>query len=440
VDVYGTLGDQMPISHLLTPGEPKSVSGSRRAFMGLGAGALAAGMVGRSAFSARPATASGTLSGRLRTPTTASAGQSPPVPPVLRSRRALQGAPPAQPPALPLSQGATTYDMAQEVAWLDSQHFAVGRWDGSMSIFAFETAQYVGPLMTTVVNSPADEGVQMIMPLPAAAIATSNDDASLSLWASRTGDWADLRLIGTPGYDASLGVATNGALFFAGRPPTLVVGHDSGYITLWSYDPRARTLELIKAVNLQNPTPVNPFNSHVIYGMTPLVVSGPTASVVAGSDDGYVSIVGVPSGNILSQTVFNPLAQRGINSVSALGNKLLVTNCSVGADDYNLWYFSINMSTWGIELIDKANLIIDTQLIQAFNFDTVWGRYTGGPCWFGSTEEGVLWMGTADTAIHVIGYDELNDRAVGAAVAFTGGPGRLAVVMDDLNQFVTGSS
>jgi len=397
-------------------------------------------MVGRSALPARPAAAPARSAAKLGTRGTASAGRHPPIPPALRSRLALEGAAPsAQAAALPLTQGGTTYDMAQEVVWLDSDHFAVGRWDGSMSIFAFETAQYAGPLMTTVVNSPAEEGVQMITPLPGAAIVTSNDAASLSLWASRTGDWADLRLIAAPSFDASLGVATNGALLPVGHPATLVVGHDSGYITLWSYDPRYRTLKLAKAVNLQNPNPVNPFGSHVIYGMTPLVLSGHAASVVAGSDDGYVSIVSVPSGNILSQTVFNPQAQRGINSVSVLGSKLLVTNCSVGADDHNLWYFSINMSTWGITLIDKANLIIDTQRIQVFNFDTVWGSYSGGPCWFGSTEEGVLWMGTADTAIHVIGYDGLNDRAVGAAVAFTGGPGRLAVVMDDLNQFVTGS-
>jgi hypothetical protein len=160
---------------------------------------------------------------------------------------------------------------------------------------------------------------------------------------------------------------------------------------------------------------------------------------VAGSDDGYVSIVAVPSGRILSQTVFNPAAQRGINSVSVTGNKLLVTNCSVGANDYNTWYFKIDMTTYALTLIDKTNLIIDTSLVQAFNFDAIWGNYSSGPCWFASTEEGVLWMGTADTSLNVIGYQNLSDRAFGAALAFTGGPGRLAVVIDDLNQFVTGS-
>jgi hypothetical protein len=298
----------------------------------------------------------------------------------------------------------------------------------------------VGPLITAVVNSPSEEGVQMITPLPRGTIATSNDSGSISLWASSASDWSGLQLAGGASYDPSLGVATNGAWFPAGRPSTLVVGHDSGYISLWSYNPSSHALNLIKSVNLQNPNPVNPFNSHVIYGMTPLVQSGPTATVVAGSDDGYVSIVAVPSGNVLSQTVFNPNAQRGINSVSVQGNKLLVSNCSVGPNDYNLWYFSINMSTWGITLIDKVNLIIDTSRVQVFNFDAIWGGYASGPCWFASTEEGVVWMGTADSALHVIGYQGLSDRAVGAALAYTNGPGRLVAVIDDLNQFVTGAT
>ena len=362
-----------------------------------------------------------------------------PVPPALRSQQALTGARPEQASAMPLTQGGTTYDMAQKVTWIDSEHFAVGRWDGSMSILAFQTAQYVGPVVTTVVNTPADEGVQMITPLPTHTIATSNDNASLSLWTSPTGQWTDLQAIAAPRYDASLGVATNGGWLPAGSPSTLVVGHDSGYISLWSYNPVDRTLTFRKSVNLRNPDPVNPFDSHAVYGMATLI-HGSSCVAVAGSDDGYVSLVAVPSGDILSQTVFNPSAQRGINSVSVRGNKLLVSNCSVGPHDYNLWYYSIQTSPWGITLHDKKNLIIDTRRTQVFNFDAIWGEYTSGPCWFASTEEGALWMGTADTGISVIGSQGLNDRAVGAALAYTNSPGRLAVVIDDLHRFITGAT
>lgn len=423
---------------------PSLTQVNRRSILRSGAVAVAAGAGGALAFPGVAASAAS--AGRAKSAAAAvraaryargSAATAGPVPPVIRSLRALGQA--EFNSTLPLTQGGTTFEFAQEVAWLDSEHFAVGRWDGSMSIFSFETAQFVGPLINTVVNAPGQEGVQMITLLPGNVIATSNDDTSLSLWLSPTGQWTDLVALGTRGYDSSLGVATNGAWLPVGTPSTLVVGHDSGYISLWSYSQRSHALSFIKSVNLQNPNPVNPFNSHVIYGMATLTQSGSAASIVAGSDDGYVSIVAVPSGRILSQTVFNPAAQRGINSVSVTGNKLLVTNCSVGANDDNTWYFTIDMSTYALTLVDKANLIIDTSLVQAFNFDAIWGSYSGGPCWFASTEEGALWMGTADTSLNVIGYQNLSDRAVGAALAFTGGPGRLAVVMDDLNQFITGS-
>jgi hypothetical protein len=414
--------------------------------------------VGRRSFLRGGAAALGTTAGALALPGLAAAATSPavpagraallagrrlgrahgpvPVPPAIRSRAALTAA--SQAPSLPLTQGGTTFEFAQEVTWLDGEHFAVGRWDGSMSIFSFETAPFTGPLINTVVNSPSAEGVQMITRLPSRAIVTSNDDSSLGFWVSPSGQWTDLRLTAAPGYDASLGVATNGAWLAAGDPSTLVVGHDSGYVSLWSYNPATRALTFRKAVNLQNPNPVNPFGSHVIFGMA-VFSSRPPGVVVAGSDDGFVSIVAVPGGAILSQTVFNPAAQRGINSVSVRGNKLLVSNCSVGPDDFNLWYFSIGSSPWGITLLDKKNLIIDTSRVQVFNFDTIWGAYSGGPCWFAATEEGVVWMGTADTSLGVIGNQSLDDRAVGAALAYQTGPGRLTAVIDDLNQFVTGA-
>ena len=95
--------------------------------------------------------------------------------------------------------------------------------------------------------------------------------------------------------------------------------------------------------------------------------------------------------------------------------------------------------TGQLTLVDRVNLIIDPAEVQSFNFETVWGSYSGGPCWFAGTEEGALWMGTATTAIDVIGYQPLNDGAIGAALDYTDGPGRLAAVIHNLQQFTTGA-
>lgn len=378
------------------------------------------------------------------TPLTSGQRAAPPIPPVLRSRNLLlHGTEAPSDTSLPITQNGTTYNLAQEVRWIDSNHFAVGRWDGTMSIFDFDTAPYVGALVTAAVSTPSSGGVQMVTLLPNSSIVTSNDTSSLSVWVSPSGNWSDLRLKCDVPYPSSLDVATSGSWFPSsapGQPSTLVVGHNSGYISIWALSPYTLQFQLLKTLNLQNPNPVNPFDSHVMYGMCPLIPSGPNATVVCGSDDGYVSIVRVPSGTILSQTVFNPNAQRGINSVSVMGNKLLVSNCSVGLADKNLWYFSVNLASGALTLLDSMNLILDTTLVQAFNFDTIWGQYSGGACWFAATEEGLLWMGTADTKLHLIGEESLADGSIGAALDFSAGPGRLAAVIHNINQFTTGSS
>ena len=53
--------------------------------------------------------------------------------------RAIEGAP------LPLTQGGSTFTMAQEAVWLDDEHFSVGRWDGSLEIYQYSTLPDVGP-------------------------------------------------------------------------------------------------------------------------------------------------------------------------------------------------------------------------------------------------------------------------------------------------------
>lgn len=361
-----------------------------------------------------------------------------PVPKVLRSRRALASSGTAAADlttTLPLTQRGTTYEMAQEVRWLDAGHFAVGRWDGSMSIFAFETAPYQGPIISEAVNDPALQGVQMIVPLPRAAVVTSNDYSSLALWHARGGDWSRLVLRTTRSYDAALGVARSGAWVDGGGQDRLVIGHSSGFLSIWRYDSSTLTLTFDRSVDVRNSQPTNPWDDHTIEDV--VVADAGQGVVAAGSEDGYVTMLHLPSGNILSQTVFNPQAQRGINALSVSGNRLIVANCSVGPNDYNASYFSINKSNWSIALLDRTNLIIDNSKPQVFNFDVVWGTYSGGRCWFASTEEGALWMGTASAdSLTTIGYEQLT-APLGSALACKGGD--LVMVAYDLYQFTTTS-
>lgn len=88
------------------------------------------------------------------------------IPMVLRSRETLRADEAVMPAALPITAVGTTYTMAQEATWIDATHYAVGRWDGSLSIFTFTESATGGPIIAKAVNSPAQEGIQMIAALP----------------------------------------------------------------------------------------------------------------------------------------------------------------------------------------------------------------------------------------------------------------------------------
>jgi hypothetical protein len=114
-----------------------------------------------------------------------------------------------------------------------------------------------------------------------------------------------------------------------------------------------------------------------------------------------------------------------------------VANCSVGPDDHNLWYYSLDGGK--IELRDQKNLKIDPAAPQTFNFCTIWARYKDGVCFFSSTEEGALWMGTENGGkLSLLGYQAVTSP-LGSALAFNAG-GQLIMASHDLYEFVTGAA
>jgi len=366
------------------------------------------------------------------------------VPTVIRSREHLmsQGvdflAPGALSPSqLPITADGVTYSMAQEAAWIDSQHFAVGRWDGSMSIFAFNQSQTAGPLITAAVSNPSSEGVQMLTWLAPGVFASSNDDSSVIVWKSQSGNWQDLQQLSVLQYSNIFGVANSGDSFNIGNTLYLIVGHANGYVTIWSGNTDGTGLVPVNSVDVRSAHPTNPWNLYNVRGVAPIFWTDTTGYVVTGSEDGDLCVIEVPSGSILSRTVYNPNAQRGINSIATLGQNLLVANCSVGPDDKNLWYYWIDANDWSITLRDSTNLKVNPNAPQVFNFDVIWARYDTGICFFCSTEEGTLWMGTitGNRSLSVFGYQEVT-TPLGSAIA-SSASGNLVMVSYNLYEFVT---
>ena len=367
-----------------------------------------------------------------------------PIPSVIRSREHLAArgvnllAPGSLAPSvLPISADGVTYTMAQEATWIDPRHFAVGRWDGSLSIFAFNDSPTAGPVITKSVNTPALEGVQMITWLAPGVFASSNDDGSVIIWASPSGNWTDLQAISTLTYDSSRGVANSGDSIVIGDILYLAIGHASGFMSIWSGRLNGTGLQLLRTVDLRNPNPTNPWDLHNIRGISAIYSNDSSALVATGSEDGYVCVVRLPDGVILSQTIYNPAAERGINSVATFGHNLLISNCAVGPNDKNLWYYWIDENDFKVTLRDSTNLRVNPSAPQVFNFCTIWGVFSNQVGFFSSTEEGVLWAGTIDRdqRLSVIGYQTVFG-ALGSALSFNVN-GSLVVVNYNLYEFKT---
>jgi WD40 repeat protein len=184
-------------------------------------------------------------------------------------------------------------------------------------------------------------------------------------------------------------------------------------------DPGSGALTAGETLDLRNPKPVNPWGLHNIRAVQPYA----DRFAVTGSEDGYICVVDVMEWTILSQTVYNASAQRGINSValSPTGD-LLVANCAVGAQDSNLWYFTLDQNLLP-RLSDHVNLRVAPTAAQVFNFS--------------STEEGALWMGSVSGGkLDVAGYDQVTSP-LGSALGYQAG-GQLALVSHDLYEYATG--
>jgi hypothetical protein len=321
------------------------------------------------------------------------------LPPVLRSRLALLGQSQAETALglLPLTLQGTTYTMAQEATVLDAEHFAVGRWDGSLDIYRFDSQGDTGPLISKAVNCPAQEGVQMIVVLDDRSMASSNDEQSVALWTCpNAGDWDHLHAAAELRFDASWGVVNSGALAApADRDPQhFLAGHASGFLSIW--EGAGVDWRLLRGVDVRAARPVNPWGLHNIRGIE--VVAGGTGGGVAilGSEDGDLTVFEFPSGRILSKAPYNASAQRGINALAIRDRLLLVANCAVGPSDRNLWAYTVDPVSGCVVCTDSVNLAVDVSAPQIFNFDVIWGGdYQGSPAFFASTEEGVLWMGSA---------------------------------------------
>jgi len=313
-----------------------------------------------------------------------------------------------------LIQLGTTYSRAQVVTWLDTRRLIVGRWDGTITIFrTMASESEFGPVLIDALTTPAKGGIQMLANLGGGQFVSSNDGQSLVWWRPGENGFSPLTLPFAPAYGTAVSairVAGNGQNW-------LLVGHQSGHLTVWSVsDGKDRhsqsaeppTLQLVRAVSLRSSDPVRwPGQSWHVRGLA----ACRQGRVVSVAEDGDICLLEVPSGKIVARRRYTPQAQRGLNDVAALGDLVAVVNCAVGDEDKNLWIYRVAGDS--LELVASKRLVLDETRDQVFTFSVELFEFHGQPHFVASTEEGLIWLGTVKDNKIVI----LNQ----AKVAFEGG-------------------
>ena len=297
---------------------------------------------------------------------------------------------------------STEYTRAQTSDWLDADRFAVGRWDGSISVFRKPMAGEFTPVLVNLWRTHDGTGVEMLYALDTNTLIATNGKSSLAVW-TLDGSKAQIDL----SYDPKIGVANSAITLTVYEKDFIVTGHEFGQILFWRKDGSSitfdRSLDLASANPIPSPYPLKNIRGLAVWRGT---------HIVAGSEDGDLTIIDPATDTITLRQRYNVTAERGINSISAVDDYILLANCSVGRNDKNLWLFKIDAPEQ-ITLVDAIDLKDDLSRKQSFNFDADLIKRESEYQFYASTEEGFLWAG-------VIEEDKLMPRKT-AFVASDGG-------------------
>lgn len=339
--------------------------------------------------------------------------------------------PPAPSPvALPIKNLGITYSMAQAVRWLDDGRFAIGRWDGTLTIFHRTAGPAGAPIISAALTVPSFAGIEMIARLKEGIFASSNEAKSIIVWHGDNSFDGGIRIHETLFYDEAVGVANDGTTTEVDGVLYFVSAHANGYLLVWQVKGNCEAFKLLHTLDLRSPTPIqSPYPLKNVRG----VERWNPGFVATGSEEGDICLVNVIEGSVAARMRYNATAQRGINDIDTCGDYLVLSNCSVGPDDKNLWLYRIDEN--GFNLLDSINLKVDAARDQVFNFCVEQAVVDDKQYFFSATQEGVVWLGLIqDNRFVVLGKQDVSTR-IGAALAYEPKSRLLAVAGDNIHIF-----
>jgi hypothetical protein len=331
---------------------------------------------------------------------------------------------------LPIKNLGVTYSMAQAVRWLDERRFAIGRWDGTLTIFDCTAGRVSPAIISAALTVPSFAGIEMIARLKDGIFASSNEANSIMVWHGRNPSDGGIGVRCTLFYDEAIGVANDGTATEVDGVKYFVSAHANGYLLVWQVNGDCEAFKLLHTIDLCSPSPIqSPCPLRNVRG----VERWKPGFVVTGSEDGDICLVNVAAGSITARMRYNETAQRGINDIDTCGDHLVLSNCSVGPDDKNLWLYRITEN--GFDLLDSLNLKVDQARHQVFNFCIDQAVVGDKQYFFSATQEGVVWIGLVENDRFVaLGKQEVSTR-IGAALACEPDSRLLAVAGDNIHIF-----
>lgn len=341
-----------------------------------------------------------------------------------------ESAAPAKTVGLPVKDRGTTYSMAQAVRWLDEQTFAIGRWDGTLTVFHRGPGPRRAPMISAALTVPSFAGIEMIARIKQSMFASSNEARSIIVWQGGSSVDRGILFKKTLFYEEAIGVANDGTTTECDGHLYFISAHANGFLLVWLVGENSETFKLLHTIDLRSPNPVpSPYPLKNIRG----VERWNPGFVVTGSEDGDICLVNVVEGSVIARMRYNECAQRGINDIDSCGDHLLVSNCSVGPNDKNLWLYRITED--GFDLLDAKNLRVDSTRDQVFNFCIDQAVVGDKQYFFSATQEGVVWIGFVENdRLVILGKQEVSTR-IGAALAYEPASRLLAVAGDNIHLF-----
>lgn len=284
-----------------------------------------------------------------------------------------------------------TYSQTQTVEWIDNDHFAIGRWDGTMTLFSLPAhVNDTSPDIFQALISPSGQGIEMMMMLPTGELGVSNNDSTISLYRQANNSY---HFAGFAPYNPDAGIFNSGCEVTVGSQTWFVSGHANGSVIRWKVEEGEMIPDLL--IDIRSDDPIkSPYRIKNVRG----IVYWYDGIIITGDEDGDLCMIDIVAGKIIQRTRYNPDAQRGINGLAILNDSLLVTNCVVGTGEKNLWLYHLDDT--GFMLQDSRYLVSSPEIPDIFSDSVSLLQENDTTHFYVGTGEGAIWHGIIeDTSI-----------------------------------------